>query len=68
MAGEQIPRGARIVAVCDAFSAMVQERPYKAGLSVQEAVAEIEQCAGAHFDPAVVEAFAAEIRSEAVPA
>ena len=68
MSGDEIPRGARIVAVCDAFSAMVQERPYKAGLSVQAAVAEIERCAGTNFDPAVVEAFAAEIRSEAVPA
>ena len=67
-AGDEIPQGARIVAVCDAFSAMVQERPYKSGLSVGEAVAEIQRCAGTNFDPAVVEAFAAEIRSEAVPA
>jgi diguanylate cyclase (GGDEF)-like protein len=66
--GNEIPRGARIVAVCDAFSAMVQDRPYQAGLSVNEAVAEIKRCAGTNFDPAVVEAFAAEIRSEAVPA
>ncbi len=67
-AGDAIPQGARIVAVCDAFSAMVQERPYQAGLSVSEAVNEIERCAGTNFDPAVVAAFAAEIRSEAVPA
>jgi two-component system cell cycle response regulator len=67
-AGEEIPEGARIVAVCDAFSAMVQERPYQPGLTISEAVAEIERCAGEHFDPRVVEAFAAEIRSEAVPA
>jgi two-component system cell cycle response regulator len=66
--GDEIPRGARIVAVCDAFSAMVQDRPYQSGLSVSEAVAEIKRCAGTNFDPAVVEAFAAEIRSEAVPA
>jgi two-component system, cell cycle response regulator len=68
MSGDEIPQGARIVAVCDAFSAMVQERPYKPGLSVSEAVAEIKRCSGTNFDPAVVEAFAAEIRSEAVPA
>jgi two-component system, cell cycle response regulator len=67
-AGEDIPEGARIVAVCDAFSAMVQDRPYQPGLTVSEAVAEIERCAGEHFDPRVVEAFADEIRSEAVPA
>jgi two-component system cell cycle response regulator len=68
MAGEQIPQGARIVAVCDAFSAMVQDRPYQSGLTVGEAVAEIERCAGRNFDPRVVEAFSAEIGSEAVPA
>ena len=67
-AGEEIPEGARIVAVCDAYSAMVQERPYQPGLTVREAVAEIERCAGEHFDPRVVAAFAAEIGSEAVPA
>ena len=50
--GDEIPRGARIVAVCDAFSAMVQDRPYQAGLSVSEAVAEIKRCAGTNFDPA----------------
>jgi two-component system cell cycle response regulator len=65
--GEAIPEGARIVAVCDAFSAMIQDRPYQSGLTVGEAVAEIERSAGQHFDPRVVEAFAAEIRSEAVP-
>jgi len=66
--GDEIPQGARIVAVCDAFSAMVQDRPYHSGLSVSEAVEEIKRCAGRNFDPAVVAAFAAEIRSEAVPA
>src|SRR4051812_30061839 len=66
--GEAIPEGARIVAVCDAFSAMIQDRPYQSGLTVGEAVAEIERSAGHHFDPRVVEAFVAEIRSEAVPA
>jgi two-component system cell cycle response regulator len=67
-AGDEIPRGARIVAVCDAYSAMVQERPYQPGLSVWEAVEEIVRCAGTNFDPDVVEAFAAEIRSETVHA
>jgi len=65
-AGEAIPEGARIVAVCDAFSAMVQDRPYQHGLTVREAVAEIERCAGDHFDPRVVEAFAEEIGPPAV--
>ena len=47
---------------------MVQDRPYQPGLTVGEAVDEVERCAGRHFDPRVVEAFAAEIGSEAVPA
>ena len=67
-AGDEIPQGARIVAVCDAFSAMVQDRPYQPGLTVDEAVDEIVRCAGTHFDPDVVAAFAAEIRAEAVHA
>ena len=67
-AGDEIPQGARIVAVCDAFSAMVQERPYQPGLTVDQAVEEIVRCAGTHFDPDVVAAFAAEIGSEAVHA
>jgi two-component system cell cycle response regulator len=61
LGGEDIPRGARIVAVCDAFSAMTHDRPYHPGMSVEAAVAEIERCAGRHFDPRVVDAFAAEI-------
>ena len=67
-AGEAIPQGARIVCVCDAFSAMTQDRPYHPGMSVREAVAEIERCAGRNFDPSVVRAFAAEIGVETAKA
>jgi diguanylate cyclase (GGDEF)-like protein len=59
LAGENIPLGARIVTVCDAFDAMVSQRPYRDGLSVNEALAELERCAGEQFDPAVVEALTA---------
>jgi diguanylate cyclase (GGDEF)-like protein len=62
LAAQEIPLGARIVAVCDAYSAMVQERPYKAGLRPEDALAEIRRSAGTHFDPEVVDAFAAEMR------
>jgi two-component system cell cycle response regulator len=58
LAGEQIPLGARIVAVCDAFDAMVSERPYKAAMPVPDALAELRRCAGSQFDPAVVDTFA----------
>jgi diguanylate cyclase (GGDEF)-like protein len=57
LAGQQIPLGARIIAVCDAFTAMTSSRPYAAQRTVPEAVAELRQCAGSQFDPAVVDLF-----------
>jgi putative nucleotidyltransferase with HDIG domain len=55
--GEAIPLGARIVAVCDAYSAMCEDRPYGSVLSEAEALAELRRCAGTQFDPRVVHAF-----------
>jgi two-component system, cell cycle response regulator len=55
--GEAIPLGARIVAVCDAYSAMCEHRPYGNVLSEAEALAELRRCAGTQFDPRVVHAF-----------
>lgn len=57
LAGEDIPLGARIVAVCDAYDAMVSDRAYRRGISSELAVEELVRCAGTQFDPAVVEAF-----------
>jgi putative two-component system response regulator len=57
IAGETIPRGARILAVADAFDAMTSERAYRAAMTVPEATREIKRCAGTQFDPAVVKAF-----------
>jgi len=67
LSGDQIPLGARVVAVCDAFDAMVSERPYRDAMSVQEAVAELKRCSGTQFDAKVVEAFTSiiEDRDEA---
>jgi two-component system cell cycle response regulator len=56
--GEEIPLGARIVTVCDAFHAMTSDRPYRPALRVQDALDELHRCAGRQFDPAVVRAFA----------
>ncbi len=57
LAGEQIPLGARIIVVCDAFDAMTSERPYGSATSPDDAIAELRRGAGTQFDPAVVDAF-----------
>ncbi len=59
LAGEQIPLGARIVAVADAFHAMVSERPYRKAMEVDDALAELQGCSGTQFDPQVVTNFCA---------
>ena len=61
LSGEQIPLGARIIFVADAFDAMTSERVYRKPLSERDAVAELERCAGSQFDPAVVDAFSEEL-------
>ena len=60
--GEEIPLASRIVAVCDAFDAMVTLRPYGTVLPVEDALLELGRCAGTQFDPAVVGAFSAAVR------
>jgi diguanylate cyclase (GGDEF)-like protein len=67
LAGEQIPMGARIVAVCDAYHAMTAGRPYQAAVSHREALAELRRNGGAQFDPSVVEAFCEVISEGTVP-
>jgi two-component system, cell cycle response regulator len=58
LAGEDIPLGARIVAVCDAFDAMTTDRPYRRRMSDAAALAELRANAGTQFDPRVVKTFA----------
>jgi putative two-component system response regulator len=55
--GEEIPLGARILAVADSFDAMTSDRPYRPAMTASKAVAEIRKCAGTQFDPVVVKAF-----------
>ncbi|HEY8625230.1 MAG TPA: diguanylate cyclase [Solirubrobacteraceae bacterium] len=57
LAGEAIPLGARIVAVCDAFDAMISDRPYASAMPADDAIEELWRAAGSHFDPRVVENF-----------
>jgi HD-GYP domain-containing protein (c-di-GMP phosphodiesterase class II) len=47
---------ARIVCACDAWSAMTTDRPYRNALPEDLAIAELQACAGSHFDPRVVDA------------
>jgi two-component system cell cycle response regulator len=54
--GEQIPVGSRIVAVCDAYQAMLSERPYSVAMRPTRALEELSNCAGTQFDPQIVEA------------
>jgi diguanylate cyclase (GGDEF)-like protein len=59
--GDEIPLGARIIFVADAWDAMTSERVYRKPLSEREAMAELERCAGTQFDPIVVGAFYEEL-------
>ncbi|HEX2194556.1 MAG TPA: diguanylate cyclase [Candidatus Limnocylindria bacterium] len=64
--GNEIPLGARIVAVADAYHAMVHERPYKSARSHAEALAELRKDAGTQFDPDVVDLFCS-VYADGVP-
>jgi diguanylate cyclase (GGDEF)-like protein len=64
--GSEIPLGARIVSVADAYHAMVHDRPYSSALSHDEALAELRHNAGTQFDPTVVEVFCT-VYAAAVP-
>ena len=57
--GPEIPLGARIFAIADTLDAMTSDRPYRRGVSYDEARAEIARCSGTQFDPACVQAFLA---------
>ena len=59
--GEEIPLGARIIFVADAYDAMTSDRVYRARLSEEDAMIELVRCAGSQFDPDVVSALAAEL-------
>jgi diguanylate cyclase (GGDEF)-like protein len=67
LSGDQIPLGARIIAVCDAYDAMTAERSYARALSHEEALAEILRCSGTQFDAAAVDAFAAVVGRTGTP-
>ena len=57
IAGEEIPLGARILAVADSFDAMTSDRPYRSRMAIEAARQEIKRCSGSQFDPVVTDAF-----------
>ena len=57
LSADQIPLGARIIAVADSYDAMTSERPYREAMSTEAACAEIKRCKGTQFDPKVAEVF-----------
>jgi diguanylate cyclase (GGDEF)-like protein len=68
LAGEAIPLAARIIGVCDAYSAITSDRPYRAARTPAEAVGELRRCAGGQFDAQVVELLCMVLADEDEPA
>jgi len=69
LVAEAIPIESRIVSVCDAYSAMTSDRPYRRSLGTREAIRELRRSAGTQFDPRIVEAIEQRVaaRSSAAP-
>src|SRR5258708_39965458 len=61
--GEHIPLGARIIAVADAYDTITSDRSYKKARSAPDALTELERCANAQFDGAIVEVFVRTMRT-----
>lgn len=64
LAGKAIPLGSRILAVVDAYGAIIDARPYKPAHTHEEAVVELRRCAGTQFDPGIVDAFCRVLEGE----
>ncbi|MEJ2520127.1 MAG: HD domain-containing phosphohydrolase, partial [Desulfuromonadales bacterium] len=62
--GDEIPIGARVIAVVDAYDAITSMRPYQKAQAKREAIRELRRSAGTHFDPRVVRAFIQAIGDE----
>jgi diguanylate cyclase (GGDEF)-like protein len=65
LAGSEIPVGSRIVAIADAYEAMISVRPYKRAMSHREAIAELRRQRGVQFDPELVDVFVSLVRDRA---
>jgi putative nucleotidyltransferase with HDIG domain len=67
LSGEEIPLGARVVAVADAYDAMARPDPHRRPGHAAEPLVELEACAGSQFDPKIVRLFVAELRDHGDP-
>ncbi len=63
--GDDIPLGARLLAVADSFDSMTSDRSYRAALSTEHAIEELQKCSGKQFCPVAVNAFISEYRKHA---
>lgn len=61
---DEIPLESRLLSIVDAFDAMTTDRPYKKGMNLEEAVAEIERCGGSQFDPYLAKLFVDMLREK----
>jgi two-component system cell cycle response regulator len=64
LASEDIPLASRIIRACNAFVAMTSQRPYRDAMQLEEALDELQRCAGTDFDPTVVRVLLARVRDE----
>jgi len=67
LTGEEIPLEARIIFVADAFEAMTSDRPYRSGIPVEEALAELQRGTGTQFDPEIVDLLGRLVASGDLP-
>jgi two-component system, cell cycle response regulator len=67
LVGDEIPLGARVIAVCDAFVAMTQHRPWRETMTHAQALEELRRCAGTQFDPELVQAFCERVHTDLYP-
>ncbi len=67
LVGEEIPLGARIIGIADAYEAMTSDRPYRKALSHQAAMEELKRCSGSQFDSELVEAFVEVVEGDFLP-
>jgi len=67
LAGDAIPLGARLFAICKTFAAMTSPRPYRPRVPREQAFEELRRCSGTHFDPSLVEPFITMVQGMAWP-